>query len=554
MIEKKTDFLGNLFSGVGPAAYGGAETPETPEKRSFATFGPKFGGYPFAPPPYGYPYGFPFAGPKFAAPGFLSAAEQSPEQSRRKRSPVDDITQDSTADVTKPDVNAGNPPAPPPPYPGLSSIPEENEEIVANVQLQKLVYNPAAVDSAVPKEFMPFAFAPFAPTVDPAFFMSKKTTFLDALFKSLAAQATSTTPAPVTDAAMEFTTPTPKPTIVPPGFWAPSLIPSPTDYPAKVSVFLQKLFESIQNKTAAAAAAAAATAETITDDDDDVTFDQFVGSNKVVRSVDDVDAIAAAKDTISESILTELSSLKNEIVATVTDLITYQKAYAANVPAKSLKPKPEGFPTFWPKPVFDVTLPFQQRIDVLGSIFDTLIDLQRNITTAVQEAAKAKAAEATTPEPQPEQFDSGAFGNPAFGASSPRINLTVLEDINSKLAELQAASTKKPYTGFVPTYGAIPFWAAFAAKDASAGKYDAKRQIPDEEYDYSQVFEHQNDRHDDRHDNYKRAVKMQMHQGYQSLPAGSIESIQAGGGSVPGHQGGGIKLLVSVISLLFLLL
>lgn len=43
-----------------------------------------------------------------------------------------------------------------------------------------------------------------------------------------------------------------------------------------------------------------------------------------------------------------------------------------------------------------------------------------------------------------------------------------------------------------------------------------------------------------------RSVKMQMHQGYQSLPAGSIESVQAGGGSTPEHQGGRIKLYVSI--------
>ena len=38
---------------------------------------------------------------------------------------------------------------------------------------------------------------------------------------------------------------------------------------------------------------------------------------------------------------------------------------------------------------------------------------------------------------------------------------------------------------------------------------------------------------------------MQMHQGYQSMPPGTVESVQAGGNSVPGHQGGGFKLLVS---------
>jgi len=86
--------------------------------------------------------------------------------------------------------------------------------------------------------------------------------------------------------------------------------------------------------------------------------------------------------------------------------------------------------------------------------------------------------------------------------------------------------------------GPTSFWMSYPDNSASI----AKRQIDDDSLPY---FGYENDRHD--HNQYRRGVQMQMHQGYQSLPAGSVESVQAGGGSTPGHQGGGIKLLVSAI-------
>jgi len=43
--------------------------------------------------------------------------------------------------------------------------------------------------------------------------------------------------------------------------------------------------------------------------------------------------------------------------------------------------------------------------------------------------------------------------------------------------------------------------------------------------------------------NKARSIKMAVHQGYQSLPPGTEEVLEAGGGSTPQkHEGGGIKL------------
>ena len=47
--------------------------------------------------------------------------------------------------------------------------------------------------------------------------------------------------------------------------------------------------------------------------------------------------------------------------------------------------------------------------------------------------------------------------------------------------------------------------------------------------------------------NKARSIKMAVHQGYQSLPPGTEEVLQAGGGSTPQkHEGGGIMLQVRI--------
>ena len=113
-----------------------------------------------------------------------------------------------------------------------------------------------------------------------------------------------------------------------------------------------------------------------------------------------------------------------------------------------------------------------------------------------------------------------------------------MDAIKNKLASINvpgSAGVPSSGYGFVPkkvvrTLAKSPtsFWISSSAA--------SKREVPEVS---DHVFS------EDRRNEYSRAVDMQMHQGYQSMPPGIVESIQAGGGSVPGHQGGGIKLFVS---------
>lgn len=556
-ISKKTDMLSNMFSGLGPVAYNMADTkpimsygasgPSLDNTDSalfnkrdvlqggkgkvidssgmykrgmFGPFTPKFG--PMGPTsPMGPKFGpiTPFSSPEMM-PDFMATAPFS----RRRRS-----IEASSADS----INT---------IPGSLSYPKIIESLSAT--------KPAA---DVPKEYLPGMFGsfgpggpfapsgsfgpggPFAPVVDPSAIISKKSEFLDTLFKNIA----TSTPATTTDV------PTPS-TIVPPSFWIPSsVIPGPTEYTQKVSDFLDKLFDSV-NGTALEAS-----------DDLDAKSD-FMRSlkpdfspDKIARSLDDASSIADAKDAIVDTILSELGNLKSDMIATLNDLIAYEKTAAAATTKKPFKP----FASIFAKPTVDPTLPFQQRMTVLSQVFDMLTDLQKNISVV---AKSAMATNASTPN-NPELSKAPQLTNTAVDASP--INNTLLNAILKKISAIETA-TPASYSASYPasysvSYPATPvketpimsralpkgptsFWVSYSGNSAPA----VKRQVNDDLQSYFGI-EDDNDRHD--HRQYKRGVQMQMHQGYQSLPAGSVESVQAGGGSTPGHQGGGIKLLVSAI-------
>lgn len=560
-ISKKTDMLSNMFGGLGPGAYNMAGTkPIMPygasglsldstdsanalfNKRdilqdgkekmidsssmykrgmlgpfaskfgpmgSMSSMGPKFG--PFTP----------FSSPEMM-PDFMDKASFS----RKRRS----IEAPSPGDINT--------------IPGLSSYPK----IVEGMSATK----PAAGDA--PKEYLPGMFGPFGPggpfgpfgpsssfgpggsfgpsssfgpVVDPSAIVSKKSAFLDTLLKNLA----TSTPATTTDV------PTPKSTIVPPSFWIPSsIIPGPTEYTDKVSDFLDKLFNSIKlNATAP---------ETSDDSDAKSVFmrslkPEDISSDKIVRSLDDASSIAAAKDAIADIILSELGDLKSDMMATLNDLITYEKTAAASATAKKpFKPFAGIFP--FAKPTTDPTLPYQQRMTVLSQVFDMLTDLQRNISVV---AKNAMATNASTPElPKvPLINDASPINNTLLDAILKKISAIETATPASYSASYPASSVKgNPIMSRALPKGPSSFWVSYPENSASA----VKRQVDDDSLPYF-GYENDNDRHD--HRQYTRGVQMQMHQGYQSLPAGSVESVQAGGGSTPGHQGGGINLLVSVI-------
>jgi len=569
-ISKKTDMLSNLFGGVGPVAYNmagtkpimpyGASGPSSDDidsanalfnKRDilqdkgkiignsgmyrrgmFGPFAPKFGPMgPMGPMSPSSKFGpiTPFSSEM--VPDFMDKTSFS----RRRRS----IEAPSSADVNT--------------IPGSSSYPKIVEGISAT--------KPAASD--VPKEsggpfgpggpfgsggpFGPGSFGPagsfgpsssFGPVVDPSAIISKKSEFLDTLFKNLA----TSTPAPTTTEV-----PTSKSTIVPPSFWIPSaIIPGPTEYTQKVSDFLDKLFNSL-NATAPEAS-----------DDSDAKSDFMrslkpddISSDKIARSLDDASSIATAKDAIVDTILSELSDLKGDMIATLNDLIAYEKTAAAASAATAKKPfKPFAGIFPFAKPTIDPTLPFQQRMTVLSQVFDMLTELQRNISVV---AKNAMATNASTPDNV--ELPKAPLANDAVSASP--INNTLLNAILKKISAMETTTPASYSASYPASYpvsypsnpikenpimsralpkGPTSFWMSYP--DAASV---AKRQIDDS----LPYFGYENDRHD--HNQYKRGVQMQMHQGYQSLPAGSVESVQAGGGSTPGHQGGGIKLLVSAI-------
>ncbi|XP_072753864.1 uncharacterized protein [Anoplolepis gracilipes] len=530
-ISKKTDMLSNLFGGLGPVAYniadvkpiipygasgfpidtvdsanalsnkrdiiqdGKGKTTDGIYKRGiFGPFASKFG-------PIGPKFG---PATPFSSPEIMSDYLSNAPFSRKRRS----IEVPSASDVNS--------------IPSSLSYPKDSQ-IVENTSATK------SATSDTPKEYLPGIFGPFGPggpfepsdsfgsVVDPSTFTSKKSAFLDTLFKNLA----TSTPATTTE--------TPKSTIVPASFWLPSsIIPSPTEYTEKVSDFLDKLFDSIKlNATAQEA------------DDSSSAKSDFLRSvqsddilpDKSARSLDDASSIAAAKDEIVDIILSELGNLKSDMIATLNDLITYEKT-AATTAATSKKPfKP--FSSMFPfaKPTVDPTLPFQQRMAVLSQVFDMLTDLQKNITV-IAKGTNTGTLESSEELPRVPLTDS----------PSP-INNTLLNAILKKISSIESVTTAS-YPASLPKENPIisralskeptSFWVSYPENSA------VKRQVDD---DLQSYLENENDNTQHDHRQYTRGVKMQMHQGYQSLPAGSVESVQAGGGSTPGHQGGGIKLL-----------
>ncbi|XP_018053721.1 PREDICTED: uncharacterized protein LOC108690765 isoform X2 [Atta colombica] len=550
-ISKKTDMLSNLFGGIGPVAYNVADTkPIIPygvsglpsdnvdsanalfnkrdmlqddkekiidgnnmyKRGMFGPFAPKFGpmGSMGSISPTGQKFGpfTPFSSETM--PDFMDKASFS----RRRRS----IEVPSSAE----NVNT---------IPGSSSYPKIIEGISAT--------KPAA---GVPKEYLPGMFGPFGPgglpsssfgpVMDPSAIISKKSEFLDTLFKNLA----TSTPASTTEV------PIPKSTIVPPSFWIPSsVIPGPTEYTQKVSDFLDKLFDSI-NVTALEASD---DSDTKSDFLRSLKFDDN-SSDKIARSLDDASSIAAAKDIIVNTILSELGNLKGDMIATLNDLIAYEKSATAAVAKakKPFKPFSDAFP--FAKPTIDPTLPFQQRMTTLSQVFDMLTELQRNISVVAKNAIATNASTLDNPELSKIPLANGAIG------ASP-INNTLLNAILKKISTVNSAPTS--YSTSYPTSysadlikensimsralskGPTSFWVSYPESSA------VKRQLDDNSLPYF-GYENDNDRHD--HSQYRRGVQMQMHQGYQSLPTGSVESVQAGGGSTPGHQGGGIKLLIQM--------
>ena len=451
-------------------------------------------------------------------------------------------------------------------------------------------------------------FGPSVPVVDPAQFIDKKTAFLNKLFSTL---NITVTPAPVT---------TPEPTLDP-----------VTEYQQKVADFLDKLFSAIINNgsddTTAATRALAAGEKAIAEEDlqnfqgavneveDSTTnFESKSDSQKahkccpfMRRSVDTagdtsaqqlpVDALLNAKDKVVDTIITEMSGIKNNILETLAELVAKQKeAAATQPPPPALKKKPgppfgPGGPfgvggpfgiggpfgmggprgklattTTTPKPTPDPE-PFQKKVEFLGQVFDTLISLEKDVTDALNqamiEAAAAKIAAATTP-----ATPTTPETKPTAAASQSKNGTYLMDLIRSKLIELANTSKPSEFTEQATLSQQVPKYARAiktTLSDPAPTIVDPSFWIPDTaagvpvgpgyymgktQSFLSKLFANKLATAGDDEmaaANKARSIKMAVHQGYQSLPPGTEEVLQAGGGSTPEkHEGGGIKLQVRI--------
>ncbi|KAK0085315.1 hypothetical protein PV325_005425 [Microctonus aethiopoides] len=575
MISSKTDYLSNLFSGLGPVNYPFAsptlyasnmetESPSDlsdlenlisfdksdvknskrsmfgpmsskfgPTASSFGPFAPKFG---LSSPKFTPEFNFPFA----------DSESKFGTSTRRKRSIL-------TSEPTAP-INLG----PPPPYPGLSTITEESD----------------SESPTIPKQYLPGMFGPFGPfgiapsssIIDPSVFASKKTTFLNALFSNLATStpatlsnvptAKSTIVPPNFWSPVETATaiPVPKSTIVPPGFWAPSsIIPSPDEYTNKVSTFLDKLVESIKlNKIKTTSNETASNDVPLPESKSNFArslIDSSVDKSKVTNSIDDLATITAAKDAIVDSIIAELGTLKTDMINNLDELILVEQAEVAKASSSSstgkkpVKPFKAAFAGLWGPPPVDPTLPFKQKMTMLSGVFDMLTELQKNITIAVVDAIKNRATVTDSPSTSsifnpssqitPETYNDYILSNSKTMAP---FNVSFWDAIKSKLSDTDALAQVNygpaKYSS-LPQAPASPFWSAYSQSGT------VKRHVNDNDYD---LYEDQRDS-DDGKNNFKRSAKIPIYQRYQNSPLESIESMQADGGSVSGHQDGGIKFL-----------
>lgn len=161
---------------------------------------------------------------------------------------------------------------------------------------------------------------------------------------------------------------------------------------------------------------------------------------KVARSVDDLFTIANAKDAMVDSILSELSNLKGDMVATLEDYMMFEKMSAPlkKVPKDGLGPLS--------KAAMDPSLPFKQRMVMIGQIFDSLTELQRNITTIIQSAISTKFNE----------------GNSLNSIPEPYFNTTFLDAIKSKLET-------PDYSNVNFSKNAMPLWIAYSKESSGNG-------------------------------------------------------------------------------------
>ncbi|KAI4492834.1 hypothetical protein M0804_002625 [Polistes exclamans] len=427
MISKKTDLLSNLFGGIGTVPLAADSSKLLPSSfLQYPTVDDQSDSAETKLNDIAQLYGI----SKFKSP-LLPSQETKRSTTLLANDPEPSSKDTASSDKTEvKDPNSSTS--------DNDSKPEESETPEDKINLDKLKV----------KEYLPGMFSPFA--VDPSVFIDKKYSFLDTLFKNLA----TSTAAPI------FAETTPKSTIVPPEFWIPSSpFADPTEYNDKISSFLDKLFENLTlNKTNA----------------EDETSSP-VSAPRVARSIEDVSSILAAKDAFVDSILMQLSSLKDEMISVLNDTIAYQKSSSVSSP---MVPKKPFLPSMWMKPTADTMLLYKQKMQFLDQMFDMLLELQKNVSANILETVKSELS--TQSDVQPPNF----IDEPLAPTDDNLLNQSLLDVIKQSLAQsiqYPAAASKgagKKVARSTPS--ATSFWVSYPESTHTV----AKRHAPANNFQY----------------------------------------------------------------------
>lgn len=441
-------------------------------------------------------------------------------------------------------------------------------------------------------------FGPSVPVVDPAQFIDKKTAFLKTLFSTL---NITVTPAPAT---------TPEPTLDPVTEYQQKVADF-LDKLFNAIISNDSPDNTVKRDLAVADETAAKDVKTVLGEGNKAHCNTAMVESKTAaqetdesgdftrRSVDTandtsstgaqqlpVDALLSAKDKVVGTIIAEMGGIKNNILDTLAELLAKQKEAAATPPPTPAPKKPgppfgPGGPfgfggpfapwakvaatTTTPKPTPDPE-PFQKKVEFLSQVFDTLTKLEKDVTEALSQAVSEAAAAATT---TTTAIPAAPETKPIPESSKARNGTKLIDLIRSKLIELANSSVpsqtsqeatltyevpkyaraiKPTLPDPVPTIVDPSFWIPDTASGAVVGPdyYIGKTQSF-----LSKLFASKaattSDDDETVTPSKARSIKMAVHQGYQSLPPGSEELLQAGGGSTPQkHEGGGIKLQVRV--------
>ncbi|CAB3369593.1 Hypothetical predicted protein [Cloeon dipterum] len=241
----------------------------------------------------------------------------------------------------------------------------------------------ASPDPAAPPAFWSPPAAPAPPADD---FATQAQKLAQLVSATLSEPVATEAPAPAFPFLFAPIPTTPKPTIVPPGFWLPSSpIAAPGEYVNKVSEFLEKLFASKMPTPAAPAARSLAARHH--------EHNPYVDLERERSLPPPAGGAFSSKDMVLNSILSEVAELKGALMDTVTDMVAKQKSLPF-VPPKKIKILPPWVPT--PPPTPDPLEPYQKRLETLGQVFDMLTGLGQDVTAPKNSTSPPAAGTTTT--------------------------------------------------------------------------------------------------------------------------------------------------------------